>query len=238
MPVLAKDRIGQKFGGLTVLECVGRKGGPHNYFLCRCDCGNTKEVLGLNLFRGGHTTSCGCFAIKLRTKHGQAKGKRTSVYDTWLSVKRRCLNKKSIEYPNYGGRGIQMFSQWVNSFADFYAYVGDKPTKNHSLDRWPNNDGNYEPGNVRWATNGEQSRNKRSNVYVEYNGKRMIISDWAKLFSVSQQTFHRMLKKTSLEECMKFYEQPFHKRIKGHKGEKLKQYMDTTKPKIDSLNSK
>jgi hypothetical protein len=94
-------------------------------------------------------------------KHGLI---HLSEYKTWSAMKDRCLNPKSSNYPRWGGRGISVHGPWVNDFPAFYAYVGPRPTPQHSLDRYPDNDGNYEPGNVRWATKSEQNLNRRPTI--------------------------------------------------------------------------
>jgi hypothetical protein len=91
-------------------------------------------------------------------KHNRSQ---TPEYKCWQQVKARCLNPNHKAYPNYGGRGIRVHEPWVNDFEAFYVYVGARPSPQHSLDRHPNNDGGYEPGNVRWATPEEQNRNRR-----------------------------------------------------------------------------
>lgn len=91
-------------------------------------------------------------------KHNQSK---TPEYRCWLQIKARCFDPNHRAYPNYGGRGISMHPEWVHDFVSFFEYVGPRPSSKHSLDRYPNNDGNYEPGNVRWATWDEQANNRR-----------------------------------------------------------------------------
>lgn len=88
-------------------------------------------------------------------------GRKSPEYNSWRAMKARCLNPKDQSYGYYGGRGIKIYEPWINDFAAFYNYVGPRPTPQHTLDRYPNNDGNYEPGNVRWATRQEQSDNQR-----------------------------------------------------------------------------
>jgi hypothetical protein len=91
-------------------------------------------------------------------RHGQSQ---TPEYKCWQQIKARCLNENHRAYPDYGGRGVTMAPEWVSDFAAFLEHVGVRPSPRHSLDRWPNNDGNYEPGNVRWATPAEQNNNRR-----------------------------------------------------------------------------
>jgi hypothetical protein len=86
-------------------------------------------------------------------------------YKTWAKIKQRCHNPKDANYFRYGARGIAMCPKWRNNFEAFFADVGLRPSPSHSLDRFPNNDGGYEPGNVRWATITEQANNKRYGIW-------------------------------------------------------------------------
>lgn len=93
-------------------------------------------------------------------------------------MRHRCICPTCAVYPYYGGRGITVCERW-QSFENFIADMGLRPGPGYSLDRWPDADGNYEPGNVRWATSREQSRNRRSNRWVDYKGERIIVNDLA-----------------------------------------------------------
>ncbi len=115
-------------------------------------------------------------------------------YAVWAQAKARCENPSHKQYRHYGGRGISMAKEWSESFASFIAYVGLRPTEEHSIDRWPNNDGNYEPGNVRWTTTDQQNRNKRSNHWIEFGGKRQTVTDWAKELGIKEPSLIRRLK--------------------------------------------
>jgi hypothetical protein len=169
--------VGQRFGRLTVLSRADRPTQPGRaYWLCKCDCGTEKAIFGKHL-RSGATKSCGCIssentASRNMTQGGLAKANRR-LYSTWTSMLRRCE-----EQPDYAGRGISVCERWRDSFAAFLADMGPKPTPKHTIER-VNNDGNYEPGNCKWATRHEQMRNTRGNHYVEADGKRMIVVDWA-----------------------------------------------------------
>ncbi len=100
-------------------------------------------------------------------------------YWAWASMKARCLNVKSPQFADYGGRGISVSPEWVASFESFIAHIGRRPSPQHSIDRIEN-DGNYEPGNVRWATSATQNRNRRNNHWVTFNGKTLTLEDWAR----------------------------------------------------------
>jgi hypothetical protein len=115
-------------------------------------------------------------------------------YQTWEDMKRRCYKYGNRHYKNYGGRGITMCEKWKNSFESFYEDMGPKPGKEYSIER-NEVDGNYEPGNCRWATRFEQARNKRNNIWVEYKGEKKIIKDWGKQFNMHYQTIKKKLER-------------------------------------------
>lgn len=180
-----QELLEKRFGKLLVIQKTNERTHSGSIkWLCKCDCGNTCIVGGSSLI-SGHTKSCSCLqkevTIKRQTKHGCAGSSSTPEYIAWNNIKFRCYNPKSEEYENYGGRGIVMCDRWLHSFENFISDVGLRPTKYHSLDRFPNNEtGHYEPGNVRWGTQEQQQRNKRNNHWVEYNGERLIFNDWHK----------------------------------------------------------
>lgn len=160
------DLTGQKFGRLTVIERAEKPCHVHDaaaYWKCRCDCGKEKIVSGKNLMYG-KSLSCGCLSKEVARKlHLKHKAHNTSLYNRWTNMKHRCLNPNNTSYKYYGGRGITVCEEWRNDFQAFYDYVSKLPhfgEKGYSLDRI-NNDGNYEPGNVRWATAKEQANNRR-----------------------------------------------------------------------------
>lgn len=144
-------------------------------FKCKCGEGFVARV---DSVVDGRISSCGCQWAWV--KHGHTRNKKSSPeYVTWLCVKNRCTNKNDEHYPDYGGRGISVSPEWINSFETFLAYVGHRPSRKHTLDRYPDNNGNYEPGNVRWATPIEQSNNKRNTKYVTYNNETLPVRTWS-----------------------------------------------------------
>ena len=163
------DLTGKRFGRWLVLEraatCVAtQRAHGQSRWLCRCDCG-TSSVVDVGRLRCGRSKSCGCLrrelARKSHQKHGYARtGLKTVEYRAWLAMRVRCNNQNSKDYPRYGGRGISVCPRW-DSFENFLADMGPRP-KGMSLDRFPDKNGNYEPGNCRWATPKQQGRNSRS----------------------------------------------------------------------------
>ena len=151
--------IGSRFGRLTVVS-EARRDNSHRYLNCKCDCGSERVVTANNL-RRGHSKSCGCMAREMSGGRVRTHGKTGSAeYRIWHNMKVRCLSPKSVAFKDYGGRGIRIHQPWVDSFAQFLADVGSRPDPSLTLDRI-NNDGNYEPGNVQWATRSQQARNRR-----------------------------------------------------------------------------
>jgi len=189
--------IGIRSGKLLVTKDLGtRKEKAYKRFvLCQCDCGNTCEVWLINV-RNGHTTSCGCskraWQKSGQTIHGLC---RTPEHGIWSGIRDRCYNPNNGAYHNYGGRGIGMCDRWRNSFENFIADVGWRPTPEHSADRFPNNDGNYEPNNFRWATQREQALNRRTNVHYEYDGVVKTQCEWAEYFGVKRYIISNHLRR-------------------------------------------
>jgi hypothetical protein len=158
------DLTNQTFGKLTVLEWAG-----NSRWVCQCECGNTSVVLTANLNRA-NTTSCGCVrnikSSKRNTTHGLSN---TLAYKTWLGIRRRCRDEKFGSYKDYGAKGIDIWQPWYESVERFVADMGQPPTPEHTLDRIDNSKG-YEPGNVRWATQTEQARNRSVCVKIAFQG--------------------------------------------------------------------
>jgi hypothetical protein len=174
---------GQQFSQLTVHselpEHVFPCGITCRVWLCLCSCGNFKEVREPHL-RSEHTKSCGC----LHTIHGLTK---TTEFDVWSSIKKRCLNPNHKSYADYGGRGITICPEWRDSFATFLADMGPRPSPQHSIDRIDVN-GNYCKENCRWATPREQQNNRRNNHLLTFNGTTMTLAEWSRLTLIHKAT--------------------------------------------------
>ena len=161
------DLTGKRFGQLTAIRPTEKQDRFKRYiWLFRCECGNQVDVSGFNA-KSGHTKSCGCLRISVPKIHNRIHGCApitgcTVEYNAWCSMKRRCYGANTKDFPRYGARGIRVCNRWLHSFPNFLADMGLKPTPKHSLDRWPDPDGNYEPGYCRWATMLQQRHNRGS----------------------------------------------------------------------------
>jgi len=189
------DLTGREFTRLRVLRRDPGKF-AHVKWVCICDpklggCGTEKSVTG-KLLTIGRTVSCGCLRrerLDSQQTHGHSRRGRTSKeYTSWAGMMDRCYRRESKHFDLYGGRGITVCDRWRYSFENFLADMGLKPTPKHSIDRFPNNDGNYEPGNCRWATQTQQCRNKRTNRMVTYRGETKGASDWQDETGVDAKT--------------------------------------------------
>lgn len=182
------EMFGKRFGRLTVTGIADpvRGFGP---WVCECDCGKvtTAKTAVLN---NGTKQSCGCYQRDRASEANRTHGRTyTRAHGVWMNMRARCSNPKNTEYHNYGGRGIKVCERWDRSFENFLADMGECPP-GLTIERNDNN-GNYEPGNCRWATYREQGRNKRNNCHITFRGRTMILADWARELGVDPGTLRR-----------------------------------------------
>jgi len=131
--------------------------------------------------------------LRFVAKHGHArKGLRSGAYASWQQMRKRCLNPNTPQFRWYGGAGVTISPRW-DSFENFLADMGERPA-GASLDRWPDRAGNYEPGNCRWATRAQQALERRNARFIEWEGKRLQVAQWAELLGVNEQTLHTRLR--------------------------------------------
>lgn len=187
MQVSNKAPIGSKFGRLTVLsDPFTPENKTRTYVYTECSCGvfGAKAVADLS---SGATTSCGCYARERsseRESSHRMSGSRE--YNVWKGIKQRCTNPSHTHYASYGGRGIMMCDEWLNSFETFLADMGPRPEK-MTIDRIDNDKG-YSKENCRWASQKQQSNNVRNNTLVEYRGKEYTAMELSEIASVDYAT--------------------------------------------------
>ncbi len=198
--MIANQLLGMQFGRLKVIGS-SRSDTNRIVWACICVCGNKSFVRGSHL-KSGTVVSCGCHAAdkaRSRATHGLS---RTTTHTIWKSMRARCNNKNTRGFEWYGGRGISVCEEW-NSFDRFLSDMGVRPA-GMSIDRI-DNEKNYESGNCRWATNGEQSRNRRSNCNITFNGKTMCRKDWADYIGMTSEAIDRKIKKLGVDAAFAIF---------------------------------
>jgi hypothetical protein len=165
--------LAERYGRLRV---IGRES---HFAICICDCGSNRRV-DTSKLRNGETRSCGCLAREIsstrdHSTHGMT---HTATYRSWQKMRDRCSNPKNDHWKLYGGRGIVVCERWRDSFENFLADMGTRPA-GCTLDRFPNRDGNYEPGNCRWATSQQQGRNTRRCRPITAFGETKLMVEWS-----------------------------------------------------------
>ena len=200
---VATEFVPETFGRLTTIgpKFRLRDANTQKYVtfqVYQCACGNTKLMPIGNV--GRTSFSCGCLHIErckaASTTHGKSK---TSEYRIWLKMIDRCYNPNNIGYADYGGRGIHVCDRWLEpngrGFINFLSDIGERPSLDLSVDRHPNRNGNYEPGNVRWATDIEQANNKSNNRWLVVNGERDTLANWSRRMGMCVATIKNRLKR-------------------------------------------
>lgn len=196
---LRKNLTGKIFGRWTVLGYAGKSEGltGQSVWVCRCECGTVKEKVLYGALVTGASQSCGCrraeVMSKVNTKHGRC---RSSLYALWQQMRDRCTNRNRKSWKRYGGRGITVDPRWDADFevfsADILREIGERPYK-AMLDRKDNN-GNYEPGNVRWADHFLSARNTSRNVWFDWKGERRTLTDIAAMEKVAYCSFRNKVR--------------------------------------------
>lgn len=181
-------------------------------WLCQCDCGKTKIVHACAL-KNKATTSCGCYHLEKVTIHGRWK---QPEYQAWKKAIDRCTNENCKYFKNYGGRGITVCERWMghDGLENFISDMGPKPSPKHSIDRI-NNDGNYEPGNCRWATWKEQERNRQHHVYLEFDGQKKTVGEWAEITGIPYPTIRTRMRKNYPPDKILVPAKPRKRRVKA-----------------------
>jgi len=192
------DLTGRNTGRLTVIEFSHMRG-KKRIWRCKCECGN-EAYLETGAITSERQVSCGCYAkeiyseicIKRNTTHGKSK---TRTYGIWFNMLRRCNDQRRPEYLNYGARGIKVCERWLK-FENFLEDMGECANKELSIDRIDNN-GNYEPGNCRWATIFEQANNRSNNHILNIEDEKFTIAEASEKFRINYSTLRARLARGS-----------------------------------------
>lgn len=188
------DLTGKRFGRLTVVSRAENGKGSRARWLCRCDCGNERVVYGYSL-KSGNTRSCGCLRAETSkdkaTTHGMSK---TSLFHVWWAMMERCTNKNSKSYKNYGGRGISVCDEWLDSTTFFNWALSSGYEEGLTIERIDVNDG-YKPSNCKWVTKKEQARNKTNSFIVEIDGESKCLAEWCEIYEINYFTVHQRIAK-------------------------------------------
>lgn len=202
-----KDYVGKVFGRLTVIRYLGHTEVKcsNSIWYCQCTCGKFKAVTRRCL-KSGIVRSCGCLQSELVSQrmrdplrrtipthktHGKTS---TPEFNVWSKMKHRCSSPSNKCYRHYGGRGITVCDRWLHSFENFLTDMGARPTSKHSIDRIDGN-GNYEPGNCRWATMTQQIRNRSISLHVTYEGVTRPLPEWCEIKGLSYHGVRQRLRK-------------------------------------------
>lgn len=190
---------GRRFGHWLVISGPVRDSHFNSSWLCRGDCGRDVYMRQSTLLYR-RAPACVCEKPKpvspapRKPRIARMTGglSHLSEYPCWAEMIQRCYNPKRVKFRYYGARGITVCDRWRNSFKNFLADMGPRPSRDHTLDRKDNN-GNYEPHNCRWATRLEQSSNRSDSRHISFRGETHIISEWARITGLKSFTIHYRL---------------------------------------------
>lgn len=175
--------------GPTFWLPVGKQGRKCEFQVVQCQCNGEYLVKRVDDMKSGRIVSCGC----ARNIHG-CHNKPETGYKCWESMLHRCKYTEGHQYRNHGAIGITVCDRWKEpngqGFINFITDMGPRPSLKHSIDRYPNRNGNYEPGNCRWATQKEQMANTRRNIWIEYNGETKLLGHWAEQYGINSGTLY------------------------------------------------
>jgi hypothetical protein len=193
---------GDRYGRLTIVKELPQKAYKYQnvrQFLVQCDCGEQRSIV-LNKLTAGRVNCCKKCSIenirKGATTHGM---RRTKIYGTWMAMLSRCNNPNNPSYPRYGGRGVTVCERWDpskgGSFENFYEDMGDCPAPGHQLDKEAVDPANkvYCPEMVRWVSKAENMRNTSRSRFITYQGRTMLVTEWAKELGLGVSCLHRRL---------------------------------------------
>ena len=203
----ALDLTGNKYGRLVVVSPGETCANGAAQWVCRCDCGKEKTFRANNL-RSGRSTSCGCFRKEVvralgiaRRKSAADRHKTSPEHQAWLDMKNRCLNPRCKAWPDYGGRGIKVCERWIRDRRAFEVDMGPRPSRAHSIERRDNSRG-YDPDNCYWADRTTQNNNTRRNRFIEHDGRRMTLAQWALTLGISREALGWRLRHWTVDRAL------------------------------------
>jgi len=192
-------QIGERFDRLSIVADGERDIRNQKRYWAVCECGEARRLYIASKLLSGHTRSCGCLhrdvASKIMTKHGMTG---SPEFTAWAKMKQRCENPGNKKYHLYGGKGVVVCERWRGNFGAFYADMGQRPSARHSIDRYPDNNGNYELSNCRWATPQQQAQNLRTNALVELYGETICISEAARRLDIPRSTLKNYISRNGM----------------------------------------
>lgn len=195
-----KDLTGQKFGLLTAIKPTSKKKRGCYIWLCKCDCGNEKEVSSSYLLKNS-TQSCGCLMTKARIENAKKMNGfyhghyNERLYRIYCGMIYRCTKTECKDFKYYGGKGIKVCDEWLNSYECFKEWAfANGYSDELTLDR-KDSIKNYEPSNCRWVSMKEQSNNKGCNVMITHNGETHTLKQWSEILGVNYYTMHKRYKR-------------------------------------------
>jgi len=192
----ALDITGIKYGRLTALKVGPRTRRGRATWLCQCECGSMPKAIDRHQLISGRTISCGCAqreAARQNGKKGITHGHSNSPeYNVWYSMVGRCEDPKNRSYADYGGRGIKVCDSWKSDIRNFIDSMGI-PIPGMTIER-KNNNGDYCPENCIWIPRSEQSRNRRNNVWITYNGETKLKGDWCKELGLNNANWDQKIR--------------------------------------------
>lgn len=189
-----QDITGMKIGRLTAISYIGPDKHSKSVWKLMCDCG-VETSSALSSFKRGKVRSCGCLqretVSRIMSTH---KMTGSCEYVSWSGMKNRCYNKNQKSYLDYGAKGITVCDRWLESFENFLEDMGRKPAKNYTIERKEVNVG-YCPDNCIWIKRAEQNKNKSNSSWMEADGRRMIVEDWARELEITGGAIHNHLRR-------------------------------------------
>ena len=196
------DRTGERYGQVIAIEYMGKRNNK-TYWKCKCDCGKVFVTSGQCL-SNGHTKSCGCFKSKWISEshsiHGETEGR---LHKIWSNMKSRCYNPKRPDYSYYGGKGIKVCKEWLDSYIVFREWALNNGYKEDlTIDRI-DSDKDYSPDNCRWANRLEQCLNQKRTRRFTYKGETKTASEWSVIYGVPSRALRgRMDKGWNMEDAL------------------------------------